>query len=484
MSEARDTPMMWLGIVRREVASDRSEHPDKVDRTTMRPQPGSEPPTTRFKLLVIGDGEPVAHLLPPSGDVTIGRSDGADVQVPDPLISRVHAVIHVGPELAVSDLGSSNGTTIKGKKIEPESRVAISVGEVIDFGSTIVIVQREFTRRSGSKDPLEQTNDDLRPGAKSDPMQRLHKLVQRIAASRINVLLLGETGVGKEVMANTIHRLSPRASAPFLGLNCAALSDQLFESELFGYEKGAFTGATQAKPGLIETADGGTLFLDEVGEMPLSAQAKLLRVLEEREVFRVGGLRAHHVDVRFVAATNRDLEAEVARGRFREDLYYRLNGITLVIPPLRDRRTEIPPLARTFIAEACRDAGYAAMPLLSPEAAEWMQGYDWPGNIRELKNAVNRAVLLATGGAIRPEHLRTSSDYRPRQATARAESGATPVVPAGLDDGQEAERNRIIEALNACGGNQTRAAKMLGISRRTLSTRLNDLNIPRPRKGG
>jgi transcriptional regulator with PAS, ATPase and Fis domain len=441
---------------------------------------------TRFKLLVIGDSEPVAHLLPSSGDVTIGRSDAADIQVNDPQISRIHAVIHVGPELAVSDLGSSNGTLVRGSKVAPETRVSISVGEVIDFSSTIVIVQREFTRSHSRARELDQTNDDARIAPQSDPMQRLNKLVRRIAGSRINVLLLGETGVGKEVMASSIHRLSPRGSAPFLGLNCAALNEQLFESELFGYEKGAFTGANQAKPGLIETANGGTMFLDEVGEMPLPAQAKLLRVLEEREVFRVGGLKSEQVDVRFVAATNRDLEADVAAGRFREDLYYRLNGITLVIPPLRERKTEIPSLARSFIAEACRDAGYDALPLVSPAAADWMQTYAWPGNIRELKNAVNRAVLLATGGAIQPEHLVTSTGYRPRQSAEAPESApatAPSASPVALDDARQSERERIIEALTACGGNQTRAAKLLGISRRTLSTRLNELNIPRPRKG-
>ncbi len=464
-------------------ALDVSEDSHSVDKTTMHPPPLARGGATRFKLLVIGDREPIAHLLPAGGDVTIGRSEMADIQVADPLISRVHAVLTIGDALSVTDLGSSNGTLVRGKKLAPKTRTPISVGEAIDFGSTVVIVQREFTRQRGNPSDNDD-NADADAAVRSDPMRRLHTLAKRISASRINVLLLGETGAGKEVMANTIHRLSPRASRPFLGINCASLNETLFESELFGYERGAFTGATQPKPGLIETAHTGTLFLDEIGEMPPSAQAKLLRVLEERAVFRVGSLRSTPVDVRFVAATNRDLQAEVAAGNFREDLYYRLNGISLVIPPLRERKDELLPLARTFIAEACREAGYDAVPLLSPEALEWMQTYDWPGNIRELKNAVNRAILLASQGTIGPEHLQSSNNYSPRTAPVGAPRTPTSPRPApAAAPPVNDERQRIIDALAACGGNQTRAAKALGISRRTLSTRLNELAIPRPRKG-
>jgi DNA-binding NtrC family response regulator len=326
-------------------------------------------------------------------------------------------------------------------------------------------------------------------------MRRVYKLARRIAGSSINVLLLGETGVGKEVMARRIHDLSPRASKPFVGLNCASLHEQLVESELFGYEKGAFTGAQQTKPGLIETADGGTVFLDEVGEMPLSTQAKVLRVLEARQVQRVGGLKPRDVDVRFVAATNQNLEHEVEAGTFREDLFYRLNGISLVIPPLRERSSEIPSLARTFIAAACSEAGFAQRPVLSADAAQWMANYEWPGNIRELKNAINRAVLLASGGVIQPEHLQTES-YRPRTGrgsgrrptagTSSTSSGAVPMIddppPPGLSAAELEERVRIAEALATCGGNQTRAAKLLGIARRTLTSRLDKLGLPRPRK--
>lgn len=438
----------------------------------------------RFKLLVISDRDPVAHSLPDRGRITVGRSETADIQVPDPLISRVHAAITLGETLLVRDLGSSNGTIIRGEKIEPNVDTPINVGETIDFGSTVVIVQREVL--GGQPDRDDSPLSDEQVEGTSDSMRRLHRLARRVASSRINVLLLGETGVGKEVMASTLHRMSPRASSPFLGINCASLTDTLFESELFGYEKGAFTGAVSAKPGLIEAAHTGTFFLDEIGEMPLSAQAKLLRVLELRAVHRVGSIKQTPVDVRFISATHRNLSEDVAAGRFREDLYYRLNGISLVIPPLRERADEVVPLARSFLAEAARDAGFGAVPLLSPEAIAWMQSYEWPGNIRELKNAINRAVLLSTGGIVQTEHLAVGNNYSPGRASAAPPAAfATPAVatvaspsPPGGGD----ERQRIIQALADCGGNQTRAAKQLGISRRTLSSRLNQLNIPRPRK--
>lgn len=463
---------IWLGAARM------ADEPIGRELPTM--DPGSlSVELGRFKLLVISDRDPVAHQLPDRGQVTVGRSETADVQVPDPLISRVHAVITLGETLMVRDLGSSNGTVVRGEKLQPNVDTPINVGETIDFGSTVVIVQREVL--GGQRESDEAALRDERLEGQSDAMQRLNRLARRVASSKINVLLLGETGVGKEVMASTLHRMSPRASSPFLGINCASLTDTLFESELFGYEKGAFTGATSAKPGLIEAAHTGTFFLDEVGEMPLSAQAKLLRVLELRAVHRVGSIKQTPVDVRFISATHRHLAEEVAAGRFREDLYYRLNGISLVIPPLRERIDEVVPLARSFLADAARDAGFGSVPLLAPEAIAWMQAYNWPGNIRELKNAINRAVLLSTNGVVQPEHLAVENNYAP---------GRRPTIPsvAVPTHAREAtavatdERQRIIQALADCGGNQTRAAKQLGISRRTLSSRLNQLNIPRPRK--
>ncbi|MGZ3441278.1 MAG: sigma-54 interaction domain-containing protein, partial [Polyangia bacterium] len=345
-------------------------------------------------------------------------------------------------------------------------------------------------------------SETTQPGS-SPSMRTLRRFTEQVATSDISVLILGETGVGKEVLAETLHRLSPRADGPFVKLHCAAFSDSLLESELFGHEKGAFTGAVQAKPGLLETAQGGTVLLDEIGELPLATQVKLLRVLEERKVLRIGALTPRSIDVRFLAATNRDLDAEVARGRFRLDLYYRLNGISLLIPPLRERTEEIEPLARTFIEQACRRSHRREVPPLTPEALQRLRSYGWPGNIRELRNTIERAVLLCGRGPIGVEHLTTEKMAAtlapPTPAT------ATPPPPAAAFDATEAthpferslpatdaaglhdqlgalERQRILEALERCAGNQTRAAKLLGISRGTLVSRLDAYGIARPRK--
>ena len=285
-------------------------------------------------------------------------------------------------------------------------------------------------------------------------------------------------------------------------LNCAALPDALLESELFGYERGAFTGAVQAKPGLLEVADGGSLFLDEIAELPLTVQAKLLRVLENREITRVGGLRSRHVDVRIICATNRDLASQVRTGAFRQDLFFRLNGITLTIPPLRSRRSEIAPLAREFIRETCRHAGRPTLPM-SDEGFAFLESQSWPGNVRELRNAIERAVTLCTEDHIDLRHLAPlestfgaaslrSSTIAPRRRFSRClrrcrrcqMKGTTDV---GLqEDARRAaralERRRIAEAMDRCGGNQTRAAQLLRVSRRTLVARLTEYGFARPLK--
>jgi two-component system, NtrC family, response regulator AtoC len=305
-----------------------------------------------------------------------------------------------------------------------------------------------------------------------DPtMKDLHRIVDRVALGSISILLLGETGVGKEVIAEAIHHRSPRAGAPFVRLNCAALSEALVESELFGHEKGAFTGADQAKVGLMETASGGTLFLDEVGELPLATQAKLLRAIEQREILRVGGIKPRAIDARLVSATNRDLEGEVRAGRFRSDLYYRLNGVTLVVPPLRQRPAEIEPLARLFLARCARQLAIEA-PEIGAAAIALLARYAWPGNIRELKNVVERALLLSSGEAIEPLHLPFEKMNTAWPAPERSE--------ARDEDPRRAE---IVEALEKCAGNQTRAAELLGISRQTLVKWLDKYNFPRPQKG-
>jgi two-component system response regulator AtoC len=328
-----------------------------------------------------------------------------------------------------------------------------------DGSSAAALLARAAARARGE----ERAIGDVPDGG----MRRMEALAARAAGTDIPVLILGESGSGKEVLARTIHGWSQRADRPMVAINCAALSAALLESELFGHERGAFTGAAAAKPGLLETAPGGTVLLDEIGELELSLQAKLLRVIETREVTRVGGVRPRQLDVRFIAATNRNLPAEVARGAFREDLYYRLNGITLTVPPLRERRGEIVRLARAFATEQARDMGRPA-PEFSAAATDVLAADCWPGKIRELRNVVQRAVMLSDGTILR-EHL---PEGFPRAV-------ASPPPAAQADD----ERTRILAALAACGGNQSRAARELGISRKVLIARLDSYGVARPRKG-
>jgi len=331
----------------------------------------------------------------------------------------------------------------------------------------------------------------LHPPTAPVEMDRVRALATQVADSQLCVLVHGETGVGKELCAEMIHRLSARATRPFLKLNCAALSDALLESELFGHERGAFTGATATKPGLLEIADGGTVFLDEIGELPLPLQAKLLHVLEDRLVKRVGGLEARAVDVRFVAATNRALEQELAHGRFRQDLYFRLSGVTIDLPPLRARRDEIEGLARAFAAFAS-DAARRALPVFADDAVLALLGHPWPGNVRELRHTIERSVLLCGDGPLRAAHLRIGAAQPPAAPTWSSNLGRLPaheITPSGdlpavrssgsslHDEVAGLERDRIREALDACGGNQTHAARMLGIARGTLRARMREYGL-------
>jgi DNA-binding NtrC family response regulator len=309
-----------------------------------------------------------------------------------------------------------------------------------------------------------------------DPsMVRVVRLLERVADSHLSVLLLGETGAGKEVCAELLHRLSPRAAGPMVRVNCAALPESLIDSELFGHERGAFTGAVADKPGLLESGSGGTVFLDEIGDMPLSTQVKLLRVLESKESTRVGSVKARPIDVRIVAATNRDLHEAITAGRFREDLFYRLNGISIVVPPLRERPEDIGPLAQHFAERATKPG--RTPPALAPESLNWLVAQRWRGNVRELRNVIERATILCEGGTIEAQNLRGDGSGR-RSRT------SIPPPPAGLRDEVKAlERERIERALDACGGNQRRAADELGISRGALLRRLAQHGFRRPRGG-
>jgi len=290
----------------------------------------------------------------------------------------------------------------------------------------------------------------------------------KVASTETTVLLTGESGTGKEVVARFVHRGSPRARGPFVALNCAALPENLLESELFGHEKGAFTGAVASRPGRIEQAAGGVLFLDEVGEMSPVVQAKLLRVLQEREFQRLGATRPQKADVRIVAATNRDLEAAMARGLFREDLYYRLRVFEIRLPPLRERREDILPMAAAFLEEIGPAVGRPAAGI-SREAHEAMLSYPWPGNARELRNALERATILCDGGLITVEHLPIGMG---RPSVARGHDGAADAFPTGGVSLENVERDLIAKALAESKNNRSRAARLLGITRSQLYSRM------------
>lgn len=309
----------------------------------------------------------------------------------------------------------------------------------------------------------------------SDAMERVKKMIVKVSPSSSTVLIRGESGTGKERIARAIHKASPRANERFQAVNCAAINENLLESELFGHEKGSFTGAHAEKKGLFEIADKGTLFLDEIGEVSPSMQAKLLRALQEKEVTHVGGTRPIKVDVRVLAATNRDLEAMVKDGRFREDLYYRLNVIPVNVPPLRQRRDDIQVLMDYFLAKH----GSPARPMrISAEAKKMILEYGWPGNVRQLESAIERALLLAEGDEITAEDLPVEI----RSAAQAEGSGGFKLPPEGISF-EDLERSLIVQAMEQTGWNITRAAKLLGLSFRTMQYRLDKFGLKRPNRG-
>jgi len=317
----------------------------------------------------------------------------------------------------------------------------------------------------------------------ADPaMMRLFDLIGRLATSDLPVLILGETGAGKEGAALAVHHGSRRANGPFVTLNCAAIAETLVESELFGHDKGAFTGAVSAKAGKLETANGGTLFLDEIGELPPGVQAKLLRALEQKKITRVGDVREREVDLRVVAATNRALDDEVKAGRFRQDLYFRLGAATVVLPPLRDRRREIPIMARRFLADACALAGREP-PELSAATLQKLAVYGWPGNVRELRNVIEYVAATVDDDRIEPWHLPDKVAGVEVTAAVEAAAAIGGLAPAGksfrplADELRALERARMIESLEAAGGVQRRAAELIGMPLRTFVMKVKQYGI-------
>jgi DNA-binding NtrC family response regulator len=418
------------------------------------------------------------------------------VVLDDPSVSRRHAMLTVSGRITVEDLGSTNGTAIQARKLGPGERGVLALGTVFEVGSATLVLQRTLGPRS------HRTPTDVPGTVVRDPaMRRLYEMLDVVAPTGLSVLILGETGVGKEIFAEALHRRSSRVGAPFLKLNCAALPESILEAELFGYEKGAFTGATQTKVGLFEAADGGTLFLDEVGEMAQSTQTKVLRALESGEVMRLGSSTTRKVDVRFISAANRDLRKLVAEGQFRADLFFRLNGITMTLPPLRKRPEDVLPLAEVFLARSARKLGKPP-PRLGEEARRALGAHPWPGNVRELRNVIERAVVLCQGEMLKPDDLLLHEGEIEAVAPSAPGPSTTP-VPGPVGDEQvtmrlplrpgspelkgkleEFERAQILEALAKTTGNQTRAAKLLGIARRTLIKKMVRYGIERPRADG
>ncbi len=305
--------------------------------------------------------------------------------------------------------------------------------------------------------------------ARSPKMQEVLATVDRVAPTNSTVLLGGESGVGKDLIARAIHEKSRRASGPFIKINSTAIPENLLESELFGYEKGAFTGATASKPGKFEMADRGTLFLDEIGDVPPAIQVKLLRVLQEREFERLGGTRTVKVDVRLIAATNRDLREALEQGTFREDLYYRLNVVPIDIAPLRQRKEDIPDLVNLFISRFAGDSG-KPVKSITPEAMQILVNYHWPGNVRELQNIIERACALAKGSVLEAPDIHL--DLRP----AKAANGVGGFLPEGMTL-EHWEDEMIQEALRRADGNKSQAARLLGLSRNALRYRLSKIGI-------
>ena len=427
-------------------------------------------------------------------EVRIGRGREADLQLPDPSVSRLHAkVFRVGRQYFVADLRSRNGTHADGKRI---TQLSLEDGRMFRVGPFRIHFHRpasgfpadeEPTVPPGAEsavadrpegNPVRAPKRTEAPGGSveapfgliggSDHVRKLVATIRRVAASDVPVLIEGETGSGKELVARGIHDASARRERPFIVVNCGAISPDLIESELFGHEKGAFTGATAQRKGAFELAGGGTIFLDEIGELPTALQPKLLRVLEQKEVKRVGGNDLLLADVRILAATNRNLREEVARKTFREDLYFRVGAITVSIPPLRDRREDVAPIARHFLSGMGNSAP-GTVPALSPAALDALVTHDWPGNVRELRNAIQRAVVMAESGELAGTDF---SFLRPP-----APAGAETESPSGLSRWEQAERTNILGELARQMGNKTRTARELGIAKSTLFEKLKKYGI-------
>jgi DNA-binding NtrC family response regulator len=463
-----------------------------TDVTESTPSPAEPKP----RILVVDDEEPIrkglARVLSEQGYAVDAAADAE---------SAWRLLLATSPDLVITDLtlpgrdGMEFIADVQERGIEVTLLVLTGHGSIdsaveatrrgvydylvkpIDRERLTTAVRKALERSSLRKEVLLLRREMVRSGrfeeliGKSAPMLATYRLIEQIAPSNLPVLVTGESGTGKELVARAVHKLSPRASTRLVAINCAAIPPTLLESEIFGHEKGAFTGATSARAGCFELADGGTLFLDEIGEMPPDLQTKLLRVLEDGMVRRVGGTAETRVDVRVVAATNLPLDDLLRKGTFREDLYYRLNVFRIHLPPLRERGGDIALLAGHFLAEFARENG-KALTGFSHEALELLARHPWPGNARELRNVVQRAAILCDEGEVQPHHLpEPVRRARPRVAVESAGGEDSLRIPVGTSI-EDAERELVLRTLDACGGNKTRTAAVLGISPKTLYAKL------------
>lgn len=416
----------------------------------------------RRVVVVVGPDGFTTRELEDDARLVIGRGLDCDIRIDDPAVSRRHAVLVGSRTLSLVMETKTGKARIDGRDVQPGTTVQLDAGQLVEIGRARVIVRREAAGAEGR-------------GTDGGTA----RAIELAGKSDLPVLLLGETGAGKERTMEAIVAASSRHGGPLVRINCAALPEALVESELFGHEKGAFSGAVQAKSGLFQAAHKGTAFLDEIADLPLAMQAKLLRLVESRELTRLGSVSPRSVDVRIIAATNRDVLARVAEGTFREDLYFRLAGVVVTVPPLRERQHEIANIARSIVAEAAARAERKA-PRLTDATLALLVSYRWPGNARELKSVLSRAFHLAQD-AIEPEHLEIlpSAPSTPRTVPPPplAAPASTPAAPPAED-----ERSKIIAALARANGNQKEAARLLGMSRRRLMYRLDTYGLPRPRR--
>ncbi|MBT6431998.1 MAG: sigma 54-interacting transcriptional regulator [Deltaproteobacteria bacterium] len=392
--------------------------------------------------------------------ITLGANESNDIVLEDPYVSGFHARVYMQDGRAIiEDVGSRNGVFVGTQKVQSAEATP---GAQIRVGQTVLLVAAEDPEQ-GKTRAGRQSSQMI---GKSESVEKLRKVLRRVAGSDIPVLLTGETGTGKEVAASLVAQLSPRAGKPLIILNCGALTRDLVESELFGHEKGAFTGANERKIGAFEAANGGTLFLDEIGELPLDMQPKLLRALENSEVRRLGSPKSFHVDVRVIAATNRKLEEEVAAGRFREDLLHRMNIVTVELPPLRRRSSDIEELAMHFVAAFSPQGETVAV---SKAALDKLKSHVWPGNIRELRNTLQRAVLMRMDDGVEEDDITFApSSFEHRAVVSEAVTSRTL---------SEIEKEAITTELIRHKGNKKEAAAALGVSRSTIHRKIEDYGI-------